>query len=142
MFIKRSSLIKQPSIRKRLVLSIFLVFILIVIVILSQLFISLLIYESEIEIVSSSLQSNNEYSTDYRQVSVDVTLYDPGRPRGTIVWVEIIHRQTNVSFSKTQYVELEYKEIKTLTLDFILDRLLYQGEFSHRTWLTYPSSQD
>jgi hypothetical protein len=139
---KRLSSLKQASLRKRLVLSIFLVVVIIVILILSQLFISLLIYESEIEIISSELQRNNEYSTDYKKVSVDVTLYNPGRRRGTTVWVEITDQPTNVSFSKTQYFQIEYREIKSLTFDFTLDKLLYQGEFSHRTWLTYPSSQD
>jgi hypothetical protein len=139
---KRMPSLKQLSMRKRLVLSIFLVVIIIVIVISSQLLISLFIYESEVEIISSGLQSNTEYSTDYTQVSVNVTLYNPGRPRGTIVWVEITDQPTNVSFSKTQYVQIEYREVKTLIFNFILDGLLYQGEFSHRTWLTYPNSQD
>jgi hypothetical protein len=139
---KRIPSFKQLSMRKRLVLSIFLVVIMIVIVILSQLLISLLIYESEVEIISSGLQSNPEYSTDYVQVSVNATLYNSGRPRGTTVWVEITDQPTNVSFSKTQYVQIEYREVKTLIFNFILDGLLYQGEFSHRTWLTYPNSQD
>ena len=139
---KRISSLKQASMRKRLVLSILLVVVIIVIVILSHVFISLLIYESEIEITASRLQSNNEHSTNYTQVSVDVTLYNPGRPRGTTVWVEITDQPTNVMFSKTQYVQLEFREIKTLTFDFTLDKLIYQGEFSHRTWLTYPDSQD
>lgn len=139
---KRMSSLKRASLRKRLVLSIFLVVAIVVIVILSQLFISLLICESEVEIISSRLQSNDEYSDDYIQVLVNVTLYNPGRPRGTTIWVEITEQPTNVSFSKTQYVQIEYREIKPLTFDFILDRLLYQGEFSHRIWITYPSSQD
>lgn len=99
-------------------------------------------YELEIDIISSRLQCNNEYSTDYKQVSVNVTLYNPGRPRGTTVWVEITDQPTNVSFSKTRYAQIENREIKTLIFNFTLDRLLYQGEFSHRTWLTYLSSQD
>ena len=139
---KRTSSLKQASMRKRLSLSIFLVIVIVIFAILSHVFINLLIYESEIEITTSRLKSNNEHSTDYRYVSVDVTLYNPSRPRGTTVWVEITDQPTTVSFSKTQYIPLEYRELKTITFDFTLDRLIYQGEFSHRTWLTYPSSQD
>ena len=120
---KRKSSFRYTSIRKRLGFSIFLVVVIIVIIVLSQLFISLLIYDKEIEIITSKLQSNNEYSINYLQVSVDIILYNPGRLRGTTVWVEITNQPSGVSFSKTQYVQLDFRELKTLTFNFILDKL-------------------
>ena len=105
---KPKSPLKQASMRKRPGLLILLVAVLITSLILSHLFISLLISGSEIEITASKLQSDKEYSTDYTQVTVDLILYNPGRQRGTTVWVEITDQPTNVSFSKTQYVFVQF----------------------------------
>ena len=134
--------LKQASMRKRLGLSFFLVVVIIIVIVLSHFFISIFVYESEVEITSSSLQIHTEDSSDYTQIFVDVTLFNPGHPRGTTLWVEITDKSTNVSFSKTQYVQIDFRELETLTFVFTVDKLIYLGEFSHKTWLTYPNSQD
>ena len=128
--------------RKRLGLSIFLVVVIIIVIILSHFFISLFVYESDVEIISSSLQIYTEDSSGYIQVFVYMSLYNPGRPRGTTVWVKISDEPTNVSFLKTRYAQIDFREIKTLTFVFTLDKKIYNSEFSHKTWLTYPNSQD
>ena len=133
---------KQIPKKRRIGLFIFAVLILALIIILSHVFISLLILEAEVDITGSTLQSNDEPATDYRQVSVDVYLYNPGGPRRTTVWVEITNQVTNVSFSKTESVQIEYKQPIKLTIEFTLDNLIYSGEFDHKVWLTYPNSQD
>ena len=110
--------------------------------VLSQILISFLILESDIQINSSNLRKDQDNSSEYLQVFVDVSLFNPGRSRGTTIWVEIFHEPSNVSFSKTKYIQLDYKELKNLSFDFILDHLIYDGNFTHKVWLTYPSSQD
>ena len=133
---------KQIPKKRRIGLLIFAVLILVLIIILSQVFLSILILETEVEFTSSLFQSNDESLTDYRKVSVDVYLYNPGGPRRTTVWVEITNQATNVSFSKTESVQIDYKQPIKLTIEFILDKLMYPGDFDHRIWLTYPNSKD
>jgi hypothetical protein len=128
--------------KKRIGLFIFSVLILIITIFLSHLFISILILRTQIDITKSTIQSNEELGINFRGVSVDVYLYNPGGTRMITVWVEITHQATNVSFSKTELVQLEYKQQKKVTIDFILDKLAYPGEFIHRVWLTYPNSND
>jgi hypothetical protein len=103
------SSLKQASIRKKLGFSIFLVVVIIIMIILFHFIISLFIYESKIEILTSEI-NNKEFSNIFYQVSVKVVLYNPGRPQGTTVWVEITDQPTDVSFSKTQYVNLGFRE--------------------------------
>ncbi len=112
------------------------------IMILSFVSIGLLAPEAEVEITSSTVRSSSGPSTNYIQVFVDVTLYNPGRGRRTTVWVEITNQPSNVSFSKTQSVQIGYRQAKTMTLEFTLDSQIYYGEFTHRVWLTYPNSHD
>lgn len=140
-FPKRAVTSKQAP-RRRFVLYIFVVLIIASIMILSLVSIGLFAPEAEVEITSSSVRSSSGPSANYIRVSVDVTLYNPGRRRRTTVWAEITDQPTNVSFSKTQSVEIGYRESETMTIEFILDSLIYYSEFTHRVWLTYPNSQD
>ena len=142
MMTKAKSSLKQIPSKRRIGLFIFAVLILALIVFLSHLFISLIIFKAEVDIVGSTLHSNNESATDYRWVSVDVYLYNPGGGRRTTVWVEITNQATNVSFSKTESIQIEYKQAIKLTIEFTLDKITYPGEFDHRVWLTYPNYQD
>lgn len=98
--------------------------------------------ETEVEIKASIVHSSNGLQTDFRHVSVDVNLYNPGRRRRTTVWVEITNQPTNMSFSKTQSMQIGYRQTKIITIEFTLDSLVYHGEFTHGVWLTYPNSQD
>ena len=123
---------KQIPKKRQIGLLIIAVLLLALIIIISQIFLSILILETEVEFTNSLLQSNNESSTEYRKVSVDVYLYNPGGPRRTTVWVEITNQVTNVSFSKTESVQIDYKQPMQLTIEFILDKFMYPGEFDHR----------
>ena len=139
--IKTESPKKIPN-KKRIGLLLFAVLILVSIIVLSHVFISLLILKEEVDIIGSTLQIDDNSIPDYILVSVDAYLYNPGGSRRTIVWAEITNQATNVSFSKTESVQLDYKQSIKLTFDFTLDTLSYSGEFDHRVWLTYPSSED
>jgi len=139
---KRTATSKQTP-RRPIGLYIFVVVLVITsIMILSLVSISLFAAEAEVEITASTVRSSSGPSANYIQVSVDVTLYNPGRRRRTTVWAEITNQPTNVSFSKTQSVQLGYSQSKTMTIEFTLDSQVYYGEFTHRVWLTYPNSQD
>ena len=135
------SLKQIPKNKRRIGLFIFAILVIVSFIILFHLLMSLLILKSDVDITGSMLQSN-ELATNYRCVSVDVFLYNPGGPRITTVWVEITNQTTNVSFSKAELVQIEYKKPIKLTIEFTLDKLIYSGEFDHRVWLTYPNSQD
>ena len=132
---------KQFPKNKRIGLFIFAVLILVLIIILSQVLISLLIIERKDIITSSMLQSIDGPSTNYKRLTVDVYLHNPSGSRRTTVWVEITNQVTNISFSKCESVQIEYKQSKKIDVEFILDKLVYPGEFVHRVWLTYPNSQ-
>ena len=142
MMTKPKSSVKQIPKKRRIGLFILAILIMVIFIMLFHLFMSLLILKAEVDITGSTLQSNDESATNYRRVSVDVYLYNPGGPRRTSVWVEITNQATNVSFSKTESVQIEYKQSIKLTIEFTLDTLIYSGEFDHRVWLTYPNSQD
>ena len=135
------SLKQIPKNKRRIGLFIFAILVIVSFIILFHLLMSLLILKSDVDITGSMLQSN-ELATNYRCVSVDVFLYNPGGPRITTVWVEITNQATNVSFSKAESVQIEYKKPIKLTIEFTLDKLIYSGEFDHSVWLTYPNSQD
>ncbi len=129
--------------RRRVGLYVFVVVLLVIsVMVLSLVSVGLFAPLQEVEITSSAVQSSSGPSTNYTQVTVDVTLYNPGRRRRTTVWAEITDQPTNVSFSKTQSIQIGYRQSKTVTLEFILDSLIYAGGFTHRVWLTYPDSQD
>jgi len=136
------SLKQIPKNKRRIGLFILAILVMVSFIILFHLLMSLLILKSEVDITGSMLQSNDELATNYRCVSVEVYLYNPGGPRRTTVWVEITNQATNVSFSKAESVQIEYKKPIKLTIEFTLDKLIYSGEFDHRVWLTYPNSQD
>ncbi len=129
--------------KRRVGLYVFVVVLLVIsVMVLSLVSVGLFAPLQEVEITSSAVQSSSGPSTNYTQVTVDVTLYNPGRRRRTTVWAEITDQPTNVSFSKTQSIQIGYRQSKTVTLEFILDSLIYAGGFTHRVWLTYPDSQD
>ena len=129
--------------RRRVGLYVFVVVLLIAsVMILFFVSVGLFAPEAEVEVTASTVRSSSGPSTNYIRVSVDVTLFNPGRRRRTIVWAEITNQPTNVSFSKTQSVQIDYRQSKTMTLEFTLDSLTYYGEFTHSVWLTYPNSQD
>ncbi len=139
---RRGVTIKQAP-RRRVGLYFFVVVLLIAsIMILALVSIGLFAPETEVEVTASAVRSSSETATNYILVSVDVTLYNPGRGRMATVWAEITNQPTNVSFSKSQYVEIGYRQSKTMMIEFTLDSQLYYGEFTHRVWLTYPNSQD
>lgn len=140
--IKPESSPKEIPKKRRIILLIFVVLILVLIIFLSHVLISFLILKEEVEIVGSTLKVNDNSMPNYRLVSVEVYLYNPGGSRRTTVWVEVINQATNVSFSKTESVQIDYKQPIKLIIEFILDKPIYSGEFDHRVWLTYPSSQD
>jgi hypothetical protein len=119
-----------------------LVFLIVTVVVFFHLLISFLVLDSNIQVSSSSLLKDSDSSGDFLQVFVDVILFNPGRGRGVTVWVEITHEPSSVSFSKTEYVQFDFKELKNLTFNFTLDIHIYEGDFNHKVWLTYPSSQD
>ena len=125
------SLKQIPKNKRRIGLFIFAILVIVSFIILFHLLMSLLILKSDVDITGSMLQSN-ELATNYRCVSVDVFLYNPGGPRITTVWVEITNQATNVSFSKAESVQIEYKKPIKLTIEFTLDKLIYSGEFDHR----------
>lgn len=139
--IKAESPKKNPN-KKRIGLLLVAVLILVSIIFLSHVFISLLILKEEVNIIGSRLQIDDNSIPNYILVSVDAYLYNPGGSKRTTVWVEITNKVTNVSFSKTESVQLGYKQSIKLTFDFTLDKLSYFGDFDHRLWLTYPSSKD
>jgi len=142
MITQAKSYLKEIPKKRRVGLFIFVVLILVSIIVISHVFVSLLIFKAEVDITRSTLQGNEDPKTNYRWVSVDVYLYNPGGRRRTTVWVEITNQATNVSFSKTESVQIEYKRPIKLTIEFTLDKITYPGEFDHRVWLTYPNSQD
>lgn len=97
--------------------------------------------EAEVEITKSSLRSG-ERAINHRWVSVDVSLFNPGRSRRVTVWAEITDQPTQVSYSKAQSVSTGFRESQDVTIEFTLDRLIYSGEFTYRVWLTCATSQD
>ena len=125
MITKAKSSLKEIPKKRRVGLFIFAVLILVSIIVMSHVFISLLIFKVEVDITGSTLQSNDDPKTNYRWVSVDVYLYNPGGRRRTTVWVEITNQATNVSFSKTESVQIEYKQPIKLTIEFTLDKITY-----------------
>jgi hypothetical protein len=129
--------------RRRVGLFVFVVVLLFVsILVLSLVSVGLFAPLKRVEITASAVSISSGPSTNYTRVDVDVTIYNPGRGRRTTVWAEITDQPTNVSFSKTQSVQLGYRQSKTLTFEFILDSQVNNGDFSHHVWLTYPNSQD
>ena len=140
--IKTKSAPREMPKKKRIGLLIFVVLILVLIIFLSHVLISFLILKEEVDIIGSTLKVNDNSIPNYRIVSVEVYLYNPGGSRRTTVWVEVINQATNVSFSKTKSVQIDYKQSIKLIIEFILDKPIYSGEFDHRVWLTYTNSQD
>ena len=128
--------------KKRIGLLVLAVMILALIVILSQVFISLLIIQMEVQISGSSLQSIDVPETNYKQIIVEGVVYNPGGQRRVTVWVEITNQETNVSFSKSKLLQIDYKQSKKVTIEFTVDKNTYPGQFDHRVWLTYPDFQD
>jgi hypothetical protein len=128
--------------KRRIGLLIFAIVILVSIIFLSHILISLVIINKEVDIIGSTQQIDDNSIPNYILVSVDVYLYNPSGSRKPTVWVEITNQATNVSFSKTESVQIDYKQSIKLTFDFTLDKLTYSGEYDHKVWLTYPSSED
>lgn len=139
---KRKAISKQAQGKRFRLYILVAVFMVTSITIFSLLSIGFFASETEVEIKASTVHGSNGLQTNYRHVSVDVNLYNPGLRRGTTVWAEITNQPTNVSFSKTQSVQIGYRQSKIITIEFTLDSHIYHGEFTHRVWLTYPNSQD
>jgi hypothetical protein len=128
--------------KRRIGLLILAVLIFAVIFIIAQVLISLFIIQMEIVISDSRLQISDEPDTNYKQLIVDVVLYNPGGRRRVTVWVEIINNDTNVSFSKNKSIQIEYKQSEKVTIEFTVDKNIYPGQFDHRVWLTYSDLED
>jgi hypothetical protein len=111
-------------------------------IILSLLFTGFFNPEAEVEITTSNLRSVDGLLSNYRWVAVDVSLFNHGWSKTVTVWTEITYQPTQVSFSKAQSVHMDLKESMDLTIEFTLDSENYNGDFTYRVWLTYPTWQD
>ena len=92
---------------------------------------------ADVEVTTSTLRSGSGLSSNYRWVTVDVDLYNPGWSRRITVWAEITCRLTQTSYSKGQYVHIGCRESKEVIVDFTLDNEIDYGELTHRVWVTY-----
>jgi len=90
-----------------------------------------------VEITTSSLHSNSGLSNNYRWVTVDASLSNPGPTSRIAVWAEITCLHTQTSYSKSQYVKIGFRESREVKFDFILDNAIDYGELTHRVWITY-----
>jgi hypothetical protein len=131
-----------PSRRRTRVYFVAVVVLIALAMILALFFAGFFTLEAEVEIITSTLRRGDGLLSNYIWVAIDVSLYNPGWNRRTVVWAEITDQPTQISFSKTQSVHIGFRESKDVTIEFTLDSLMYNGEFTYRVWLTYPTSRD
>ena len=131
-----------PRRRRTRVYVVAVVVLIVLTVILALFFAGFFTLEAEVEITSSNLRSGDGLLSNYIWVAVDVSLYNPRWNGRVVVWAEITDQPTQVSFSKGQSVHLGFRESKDVTIEFTLDSMMYNGEFTHRVWLTHPTSRD
>jgi len=106
-------------------------------VVLTLLFTGFFSLEANVEIMTSTLHSGSGLSSNYRWVTVDAGLYNPGWSNRITVWAEITCQLTQTSYSKSQYVQIGFRESKEVKFDFTLDNAIDSGELTHRVWITY-----
>lgn len=106
-------------------------------IILTLLFIGFFSLEANVEITTSTLHSSTRPSSNYRWVTVDADLYNLGWSSRITVWAEITCQLTQTSYSKSQYVQIGFRESKEVKFDFTLDNAIDSGELAHRVWITY-----
>jgi hypothetical protein len=129
--------VSQPVPRRRIRLHLSVVITIASIIVLALFFAVFLISKANVEITTSTLRMESGFSSNYRQVAVDVSLYNPGWSRRLTVWVEITSQLTQVSYSKGQYVNIGFRASKDVTIDFTLDKTIDYAEFTHQAWVTY-----